>query len=400
MTNLVAVMRTKEAANHLQEAAEGLADTNVDVIVSSIENLEQNPRAMNGHDVLLIDVVPSNSVETEHLKRFIDSHHQTRPVIVTSPEVSREAVQRILESGATEILAQPIRQVDLVIAMDQAVSRHAAMTLTEAGPAPSKGKVISFLKGGGGAGATTLALQLGGLMASNKTDPCEVCLIDFDVQWGAVGLYLDIQKDASLSDLITSPDRLDEALLLGVMLQHNTGLHVLRGPDELLPLEAMSVDFVTNLIALARATYDYVLIDLPQAWTEWSFATLGQSDLVMLVTQLNVGSIRQTDRQLDALRTHELGDVPVKLVLNRHAGGGKFSDYAAEVSDAETALGHKFDFLLPNAYEITQAAINRGLMITDVRRRSKLEKTIQSIGDDIRKALSEDSQVMEGAVAK
>lgn len=400
MTNLVAVMRTEESASLLQQAVNGLEDTQVEIIVSPIENLEQNPRAMNGHDILLIDVAPSNADETDHLKRFIASHHHSRPVIVTSPEVSRDAVQRILETGATEILAQPIRQIDLVIAMDQAATRHASMAQTAEAPSQPRGKVISFLKGGGGAGSTTLALQLGGLMASDKSAPCKVCLIDLDVQWGAVGLYLDIQKEASLSDLLTAPDRLDEALLMGVMLHHNSGLHILRGPDVLLPLEAVTTDFVTNLLNLAVEIFDYVLIDLPQAWTEWSFATLRRSDLVILVTQLNVGSIRQADRQIDALQTHELGDIPFKLVLNRHAGGGKFSDYAAEVADAEEALGHKFEFHIPNAYDLAQTAINRGLMITDVRRRSKLEKTINAMGEDIRKSLSGNNATMEVAVAK
>ena len=388
MTNIVAVMRSEEAASLLKQAAEGLEDTRLDVIVSPIENLEKNPAAMNGHDILLIDVAPSNEAETDQLKNFIAAHHHTRPVIVTSAEVNREGVRRIIQAGAVDILPQPIRQVDLVIAMDQAVRRHTHL----AAPPGPKGKVISFLKGGGGVGATTLALQMGGLLAQDKKAPCKVCVLDFDIQFGAVGLYLDIHRNVSLSDLITAPDRLDEALLSGVMLRHDSGLDVLRAPDELLPLDAISTDFVTNLLDLARKSYDYVFIDLPQAWTEWTYATLSQSDLVMLVTQLNVGSIRQAAHQIETINTHGLGNIPLKLVLNRHVGGGLFSDDSADVGDAEKALDHKFDFQLPNDYELTKTAINRGQLISQVKRRTKLEKKLQSMIGELRETLSADSQ--------
>jgi pilus assembly protein CpaE len=400
MTNIVAVMRSEEAADLLKQAAEGLEDTCLDIIVSPIENLEKNPQAMNGHDILLIDVAPTNEAETDQLKRFIDTHHQTQPVIVTSAVANREGVRRIMQSGAAEILAQPIRQIDLVIAMDQAVSRFANMARLMERPSGPKGKVVSFLKGGGGVGATTLALQMGGMLARDKSVPCKVCVLDLDIQFGAVGLYLDIHKDVSLSDLIAAPERLDQALLLGVMLQHESGLHVLRAPGELLPLDAISTDFVTTLLDLARDAYDYVFIDLPQAWTEWTYATLSRSDLVLLVTQLHVGSIRQAARQIEAINTHDLGDIPLMLVLNRYSGGGIFSDQSADVGDAEKALNHTFDFQLPNDYELTKTAINRGLLISEVKRRSKLEKKLQAMVGELRKALAADNLATAGAVAK
>lgn len=383
-TNIVAVMRSEEAADLLKQVADGLEDTHLDIIVSPVENLEKNPAAMNGHDILLIDVAPSNEAETDQLKRFIATHHHSRPVIVTSAVVNREGIQRIMRSGAVEILPQPIRQVDLVIAMDQAIRRHVQMERLPT----SKGKVVSFLKGGGGVGATTLAVQTGGLIALDKKAPCKVCVIDFDIQFGAAGLYLDLQQNASLSDLIDSPDRLDQALLSGVMSEHASGLKVLRAPDDLLPLDAISTDFVSTLLDLARATYDYVFIDLPQAWTDWTYSALHQSDLMLLVTQMHVGSIRQAARQLDMIERHDLGDAPLKLVLNRHATGGMFSDQSSDLSDAQKALARTFDFLLPNDYELTKNAINRGVLISEIKRRSKLEKKLQTMASDIREVLA------------
>jgi pilus assembly protein CpaE len=399
MTNIVAVMRSEEAADLLKQTAEGLEYLRLDIIVSPIANLEKNPRAMNGHDILLIDVAPHNEAETDHLKRYISTNHQTRPVIVTSADVSREGVQRIIQSGAAEILAQPIRQTDLVIAIDQAVNRYANMTRHLETPSGPKGKVVSFLKGGGGVGATTLALQMGGLLARDKSVACKVCVLDFDLQFGAVGLYLDIHRNVSLSDLIEAPDRIDEALLSGVMAHHASGLDVLRAPDDLLPLDAISTDFVKTLLNLARNTYDYVIIDLPQVWTEWTYVTLSQSDLMMLVTQLHVGGIRQTARQLEAIKMHDLGDIPLKLVLNRYAGGGFFSDQPDAVRDAEKALDHTFDFKLPNDFELTKTAIDRGLLFSEVKRRSKLEKKLQAMAGDLREALAPDNAATAVAVA-
>jgi pilus assembly protein CpaE len=402
MTNIVAVMRSEESASLLKEAAEGLEETNLEVIVSPIENLEKNPAAMNGHDILLIDVAPSNAAETDQLKRFIDHHHQTRPVIVTSAVVDREGVSRIMRSGAADILPQPIRPVDLVIAIDQAIGRH---TYTET-PDEQRGKVISILKGGGGVGATTLAVQAAGLMALDKQSPSKVCVLDFDIQFGAVSLYLDMNKNLSLTDLIQAPDRLDQEFLSGVMLNHESGLDVLRAPNELIPLDSISPDFVLTLLDLVRGAYDFVFIDLPQSWTEWTYTTLCNSDLMLLVTQLNVGCIRHTATQIETINKHDLGDRPLKLVLNRYAFGmldlgdtsllkrlisrhaaDMTSEDSSDVRDAEKALGRPFDFLLPNAYDLTKTAINRGMLIPEFKRRSNFEKRLQSICNALRETM-------------
>lgn len=383
MTNIVAVMRSQDSADLLKQAAEGLEDTQIDVIVGSIENLEKNPAAMNGHDILLIDIAPSNEAETDYLKRFIAAHHRTRPVIVTSGDVNRDGVQRIMQSGAVDILPQPIRPVDLVIAMDQAIRRYAHQTEAPSGP---KGRVVSFLKSGGGVGATTLAVQTAGLIALDKKKPCKVCVLDLDIQFGAAGLYLDLHTNVSLSDLIDSPGRLDQALLSGVMSHHASGVHVLRAPDDLLPLDAVSTDFVSTLLSLARDSYDYVFIDLPHAWTDWTYATLCQSDLMLLVAQLHVGSIRQAGRQLETIKAHELAHAPLKLALNRHVGG--LLSGSSDVRDAEKALKRTFDFLLPNDFELTKSAINRGVLISAVKRRTKLEKKLRVMADDLRASVA------------
>jgi pilus assembly protein CpaE len=211
-------------------------------------------------------------------------------------------------------------------------------------------------------------------------------VLDLDIQFGAAGLYLDLHTHVSLSDLIESPGRLDHALLSGVMSHHASGVDVLRAPDDLLPLDAVSTDFVSTLLGLARDSYDYVFIDLPQAWTDWTYATLCQSDLLLLVAQLHVGSIRQAGRQLETIKAHELAHAPLKLALNRRTAG--LLSGSSDVRDAEKALKRSFDFLLPNDYELTKSAINRGVLISEIKRRSKLEKKLRVMAADLRQSVA------------
>ena len=391
--SLVAVMRSDESAAALRMVLEGTSSAETDIHVADVAKISQDKSLVNGHDVLLIDLDAENGPETEQLGHFIKELGRSKPVIVTTANAGLEDIRRIMGMGAVDVLSQPIREVDLMVALDHAARGRAGGI--EA--ASHKGKVISFIKGGGGAGATTLAVQGAGILAAGgkgkkaKKDAPKVCVLDLDIQFGAVGLYLDIKSSVGLTDLLESPERNDLSLLDSVMSQHESGLDVLTGPDNVLPLEAITPDFVTGLLDLACEAYDYVLVDLPQSWTTWTYAALCRSDLIVLVTQLTVAGIRQAVHQLGTMRLQEIDSVPVKIALNRSNKKWGFQK-SSQFKDAENALGQKFDYVILNSYEMTSEAINNGVLLGKIKRNSKLEKNIAMMMENIRQSVADKEQ--------
>ncbi len=382
--NLIAIMRSEESSAALQEVCTGMNGTRVDVRVASLQDIGRDKGLVNGRDVLLLDVDPRDPEDAARLSAIVQREFPANPVVVTAADVTIEDIRTMMGLGVVDVLPQPIRQTDLIIALD-----HAARRRVGSGSASdSQGKIISFLKGGGGVGATTLAVQGGCVLANNvKANDGKICLLDFDIQFGTAGLYLDLNSSVGLPDLLESPERLDRSLLRGVMARHDCGLEVLVAPGEVMPLETVTPEFVTTCLEVAREEYDYVLIDLPPTWTSWTFSALFCSDLIVLVTQLTVSGVRRMLHQLGTLRAQGLEDIAVKIALNRHDDGwGKGK--SAHISDAEKALGRKFDYYVANDFSLVSEAINQGVPLSKIKKRSKVGKGIEHMFADVQVALN------------
>jgi len=386
--NVVAFVRSEQAGAELRQACAGMSGTTIDIKVQKLQDVTR--RLVNGHDVVLLDFNPRDAAESDRLKHIIKDELRETPVLVGAAAATLDDVRQIMSLGVVDVLSMPVRQTDLAVALDHAARRRRQPR----SPAKAHGKIITFLKGGGGAGASTVAVQGGCILASDTKQRARTCLLDLDVQFGTAGLYLDLQSTVGLLDVLETPERIDHALLSGAMTRHDSGLDVLLIPRQMVSLDAVTPDFIAACLRIAREHYDYVLVDIAPAWTNWTYATLSRSDLIVLVTQLTVGGIRQSLRQIETIEANGLTQIPFKLVLNRHDTGWRFGT-SAHVKDAETTLGRKFDFVLPNDFKLVSESINRGVPISAISRRSSLEKAMRRMYGDLRAELHAGSPALE-----
>ena len=297
----------------------------------------------------------------------------SRSLLAVSADATVQDVRQLMRLGVVDFVPQPFTRADILAAINLAAARRSKAGDGDA----SKGAVFSFIKGGGGVGATTLAVQAGCLLAgADKAGTRKIGLFDLDLQLGTAGLYLDLDNRVGLSDLLDAPERLDASLLEAVLQTHESGLQVVGAPREVIPLDALTTDFVNTVVGLGRDQYDVLLLDLPPAWTEGMYAALHRSDVIFLVTQLSVAGIRQAKHQLDTLRMQGLVQADVRVVLNRYEKGwGK----AVQLKEAEKALGHEIDYLVPNDYKLVSEALDQGVAISHLKSRSRVEKAIREM---------------------
>ena len=382
--NVVAFVRSEQAREDLRQACAGMSGTTIDIKVQKLQDVTR--RLVNGHDVVLLDFNPRDSGESDRLRHIIKDELRETPILVSAASATLDDVRQIMSLGVVDVLSVPVRQTDLAVALD-----HAARRRTQPrAPGRAHGKVITFLKGGGGAGASTVAVQGGCILASEAKRPARTCLLDLDVQFGTAGLYLDLQSSVGLADVLETPERIDHALLSGAMTRHDSGLDVLLIPRQMVSLDAVTPEFVAACLRIAREQYDYVLVDIAPSWTNWTYAALSRSDVIVLVTQLTVAGIRQSLRQIETIEANGLTQIPLKLVLNRHDTGWRFGT-SSHVKEAETTLGRKFDFVLPNDFKLVTDAINRGVQLSAISRRSSLEKAMRRMYEELRTQLHPES---------
>ncbi|MDH3242311.1 MAG: AAA family ATPase [Alphaproteobacteria bacterium] len=376
---VVVVSTTLEVTESLLEMVETMTGASVEVIVGEIGGIDDSVLQHHNPDVLIADVRLESPTDLDRLRSIVQQAEADTCVIATAQTSSVEGVRRLMRLGISDFLPQPINRDDLMSAL-----QHAARRVRQSRPSEG-GHVITFLHAGGGAGATTLAVNCASSIKETN-EKAKVCVLDLDVQFGQVAINLDLKGSHGVLDLLENPERLDAMFLESIMTHHKSGLDVLVAPDVLVALDAIEPELVVRVIEVAAELYDYVVIDMPLALTPWSQSVLGRSDVAVMVGQLTVPGIRQLRRLAGILTSDGVGDVRTLVVLNRFLGGWKTS---IRPKEAEKVLGRPIDFLVANDFKIASQCIDQGVPLSEIKKRSTIHRNVAEMANGILSLLSE-----------
>jgi pilus assembly protein CpaE len=185
-------------------------------------------------------------------------------------------------------------------------------------------------------------------------------LIDQHPSLGDASLYLGAgRQQYSFYELASNVDRLDEELLSGFLLKHDSGLHVLDSPEVFDSVRHASPSAMEHALAFLAETYQFVIIDCPPGLNEGTLACISQSDQVAIVMTAELPSVRNTVRYVEHLSRLGYSPANIDVVLNRHSKKGPLSD-----DRIEKALGRQISLRIPNNYAEVIRAINAGTPIS------------------------------------
>jgi pilus assembly protein CpaE len=383
--HIAGVVRSPQLQRELADAIAGHGGAKLDLRVGELKALGADLcRGSANAVLLLLDVDVDDTAEMDVLERLsAEASRAQIPVVVTAGDLGPAAIRRLLRHGASDFIAQPIDRAEVLDVLKLADHRARRQIPAQ----QPTGRIFTFSRANGGAGATTLAVNVAHALARpNRRKQAKVCLLDLDLHFGTAALQLDLRPNASLIEIAQAPERLDAALFAHSLVEHRSGLRVLTAPSTPMPLEELKPAVVKRLLELARAEFDYVIVDLPIALTQWTETVLSHSDLVYLVTQLNVPAVRQLRRLLDIIEEVGLYNLPVQLVLNRVQGS--FWGAGVKRRQAEKALGRPFDYCIADQFEVLIDAANRGAPVLDVRRYSRFGRQLRGMLDRSLRQLS------------
>lgn len=328
-----------------------------------------------------VAVIQVNGDNPASIKRFTKLAEMTdTPLIVAAYEPPLALFRFLLKNGARDVLPLPLNFEDLESAVAQIIAEPAVQTKV-ANPVPTRnGRLVVFVKSHGGAGATAIASQLAcRYAAADGASGRETALIDFDVQYGDAAFQLGLKPTLSVLDLVEAGPRLDGQLLRSVSVEHSSGLKIIAAPPQLTPLDALSSDQVLAIVDRAAREFGTVFVDLPANWTNWSLSLIARADKVLLVTELSLTALNRARRQLDLLAEQDLGRIPLQLILNRTVrkrfGGGQ----PLNIGHVESVLGRAVDFTVSDDPDVLSAALQQGVPIDEVRRKSAIGKDLETI---------------------
>lgn len=320
------------------------------------------------------------------IKRFQKLAARTKtPLIAAAYEPPLAFVRALVRAGAHDVIPLPLDVAELETSLTPIREEIAKQDQSaKAGAA----KIVSVIKSVGGVGATALMTQLGIRFAENeKAFGREVCLLDLDVQFGDAAFQLGLRPTLSLADLIEAGTRIDGDLLRATTTIHPSGLNIVASPPEMMPLESLSSEQLIDIVELAAREFGTIFVDLPTNWTNWSLSLLARSDLVLLVTEMSISGLHRAKRQLELIKAQELEDLDVRIVVNRFEKGLLKT---IRVTDVREALGRDIAYTIANDHDVMRPAIDRGVPIAEIKRKSAVGKDIDMLDAGIAASLGLD----------
>jgi pilus assembly protein CpaE len=343
---------------------------------------EIDPASLNGLAAAIIEVAAG---VPESIKRFETlASRSTTPVFAAVYEAPLALVRTLMRAGAHDVLPLPIDLAEIEASLAPLREKLSAAIASHA----PHGKIVAVIKSSGGAGATSLLGQLAIRHAERVAETGrQACLIDLDVQFGDAAFQLGLRPSLSLGDLIDAGKRLDADLFQSTVTEHPSGLKVIAAPADMVPLESLSNDQVIDIVDLATRQFDMVFVDLPSNWAHWSLSVLARSDLVLLVTEISIPALRQARRQLDLIRSQDLGTVEIRIVANRCQSGllRKFRP-----ADIHAALGRDIAHTIADDPDVIRAAVDQGIPISEIKRKSAIGRDLDMLDKGISAALGLD----------
>ena len=239
------------------------------------------------------------------------------PTIVYSSLADANSVRRAMVAGARDYIIKPLKPEDLsravygVLEQEERKRLRADGTTAEAAP---RGTVITVFGAKGGIGKTTISTNLATTLA--KITGANVCLLDMDTRFGDVAIMMDVAVEASIADVARRIDEIDRDKIRDYLVKHHSGVSILPAPLHPTEWRNMTPQHIEKIIELLAQTHDYVVVDTPGTFNELIAATLEMANLILLVTSMDIASIKDTALALEMLRAAGVSEDKVKLTIN------------------------------------------------------------------------------------
>ncbi|HKG10893.1 MAG TPA: AAA family ATPase [Gaiellaceae bacterium] len=343
------------------------ADSEVEV-VAIVEGFEDSWATLQetAPDVVVVATVGYS----ERALFFIDGavkQRPERPVVVLCEKSPNGFVRRVFESGADDLVALPESPEHVGFTLQKALARkQGAGVATGVALAP----MICVLGPKGGTGKTLTSCNLAVSLAGEGH---RTALVDLDLQFGDVGLALGLVPDKTIYDLVKSGGSLDGEKIDAYLASHVSGVQVLMAPTRPDQASAVTIEFLREVYAALRSTYDYVIVDTPPGFSPEVIASIDSSSQVCMVAMLDSLSLKNTKLGLETLELMGYAPDRVRLVLNRAD-----SRVGIDRDEVVSIVGRAPDVFVPSDRDIP-LSVNEGTPIVLARGKSEAARAFHAL---------------------
>ncbi len=276
-------------------------------------------------EIVLVHVEEPLALAFRTLEAVQQAAPSAAPVVV-SRLGDGDTARKAMLAGARGLVVSPAANKEFDRVLGKAFERHQRTLRSAPDEAPESiaGVVVTVFGPKGGVGKTTLATNLA--IGLRKHSGSRVALVDLDSYFGDVAVMMGAEPERTLADLVQRLHADPHVKPRDYLTPHRSGVDILAAAHSVDAGPQPSPEDITSIINGLAASYDFVVVDTPGAFSPLVAAALDESTVVLMITSADMASIKDARLSLDVLRGAEFDEDRLKLVVNHATNANSVGD--------------------------------------------------------------------------
>ena len=311
-------------------------------------------------------------------------------IVIAMGQVNDVRLYRdLMASGIQDYLLKPLSADMLRDAIANAQAILNAPKVTE-GDGERAHCGIAVIGTRGGVGASSIATSFAWLTSERSART--TALLDLDVHFGTGALSLDLEPGRGLTDAIENPSRIDGLFIERAMVRAGEKLAILSAEAPIHSPVISDGSAFYQLQEEMRQAFECTYTDMPRTVMVNHPHLLGDSQAVVIVTELTLAAARDAIRILAWLKTNA-PQATVYIIANKvHAGSG------LEISrkDFESSIERKVDCTINFDQKLAAQAAKLGKSLAEAGKGGKTMQPLVALHDRIIDAVDGATESSDG----
>ncbi len=339
-------------------------------------------------DVVLVQLDKRNHVPP-WLERLPQEMPDTPVLLCALSTMEPEFLIRIMQVGIREFLPMPLSRDNL----EAAIKRVSQIRRRQRSGDARRGQMIVVTGHKGGAGVTTVAINLAVAMSELTVDP--MALVDLGRPVPDVGNFFDLEPAYTILDLSQNLDDLDQSFIQRTMQPYAKNLSILHGCPDFPEQGNIDLESLEKIFSVLRNLYRYIIVDLSHWLDEVFLHLLAEADLVIMLTGLTIPDLRNLKRLWPMLLEGQRERRKIRLVVNRFD-----RSCGLALGDVEKIVQQPVFGTLSSDGPLMMETLNRGVPLGVTGAGTRLWRDLKTLAQQVKRQLPTEMEQAQVSAAQ